>query len=491
VGSSLFGPIRESRGLEKGVACLLCTLIHLSGKFSVKNKLPAKSAISVALILFLMSCSAKETAAPGPAEEETALISTQAGNAPAIESFYGPILEQLDEDMQQYVQSGKVSNLAYALIKDGDRIQSGYFGTRTLNGSDPVDDRTIYRIGSMTKAVTAVSLLMLLEEGKFSLDDPITRFLPELNNLQVTRSFQSGSSGGLRPADRAPTMQELLTHTAGFAIGDGQTDYANRVFQQQGVDGATTNEEYLKRLSGVPLMYQPGTAWSYSAASDLQGIIIERISGERLGAFMKRRIFDPLGMVDTGFSVSDAQRDRLADVTAWTPGQPLAKIEGPMQDMDAAHLPRDAGGHGLVSTIADYERFAEMLLYEGTLDGERLLSPDSVRLLRTSGTDFSDPETGFPMYQPFRGTGFGFGVAVVTNTIRSGLGAPEGTYFWDGAYGTWFWIDPYHDIIFIGMVQNLSANPVMPRKTAMTDVYHALFTDYFPSNPVVEEDLPE
>ena len=310
MGSSLFGPIRESRGLEKGVACLLCTLIHLSGKFSVKNKLPAKSAISVALILFLMSCSAKETAAPGPAEEETALISTQAGNAPAIESFYGPILEQLDEDMQQYVQSGKVSNLAYALIKDGDRIQSGYFGTRTLNGSDPVDDRTIYRIGSMTKAVTAVSLLMLLEEGKFSLDDPITRFLPELNNLQVTRSFQSGSSGGLRPADRAPTMQELLTHTAGFAIGDGQTDYANRVFQQQGVDGATTNEEYLKRLSGVPLMYQPGTAWSYSAASDLQGIIIERISGERLGAFMKRRIFDPLGMVDTGFSVSDAQRDR-------------------------------------------------------------------------------------------------------------------------------------------------------------------------------------
>ncbi len=450
----------------------------------MKNCLLVKGAVAVALTLFLASCGAKQAATQSAPGDESDLVSPAIGKALAIESFYGPILERLNEDMQQYVQSGKVLNLAYVLTKDGEQVQSGYFGTRTLGGSDPVNDHTIYRVYSMTRAVTAVSLLMLMEEGKFSLDDPITRFLPELNDLQVTRSFESGSAAGMRPANRAPTMRELLTHTAGFAYGGGQPGYANRVFQQRDVDGATTNEEYLKRISKVPLMYQPGTAWSYSAASNLQGIIIERITGERLGAFMKRRIFDPLGMVDTGFSVSKAQRDRLTDITAWNPGHPLAKAEGPIQDMDAAR-------HGLVSTIADYQRFAAMLLHDGTLDGKTLLSPESVSLLRTSGTDFKDPETGLAAYEPFHGTGFGFGVAVVTNTIRSGLGAPEGTYFWDGAAGTWFWIDPYHNIIFIGMVQNLSANPVMPRKTAMNDVYHALFTDYFPSNPVVQEDAPE
>lgn len=457
----------------------------------MQKRLLAKTAIPLVLTLFLVSCGAKAPPSSSSADETASLKIPDREKPPASDSFYEPVMQRLDEDMQKYVQSGKVSNVAYALIKDGEWVRTGYFGTRTLGRSDPVDKRTIYRVCSMTKAVTAVALLMLMEEGEFDLDDPITRFLPELDNMKVTRTFEASDGRGLRPAGRAPTMRELLTHTAGFAYGGRRTDYANQMFLQQNVDGAITGDEYVKRIAKVPLMYQPGTAWSYSAASDLQGIIIERITGERLGAFMKRRIFDPLDMVDTGFSVSEAQRDRLADFTAWTPGQPLALVTGPMQDMNAADLARDAGGHGLVSTIADFERFAEMLLHEGTLDGQTLLRPDSVRLLRTNGTTFTNAETGFPVYEPFRGTGFGFGVAVVTNTIRSGLGAPEGTYFWDGPSGTWFWVDPYHDIIFIGMAQNLSANPVMPRKTAMTDVYHALFTDYFPSSPVVQEDAPE
>ncbi|MEZ6000665.1 serine hydrolase domain-containing protein [Hyphomonas sp.] len=451
----------------------------------------AKAAFPLALTLFLASCGVETPASPGSSNDTANLEIPARGKPPASESFYEPVMQRLDEDMQNYVQTGKVANLAYALIKDGEWVRTGYFGTRTLGGSDPLDEHTIYRVDSLTKVVTAVSLLMLMEEGKFSLDDPITRFLPELENLKVTRSFEAGGGGGLRPANRAPTMRELLTHTAGFAYGGGRTNYANQVFLQRDVDDAPTGDEYVKRIAEVPLMYQPGTAWSDSAASDLQGIIIERISGERLGAFMKRRIFDPLGMVDTGFSVTEAQRWRLADLTAWAPGQPLTPVEGPHQAMDADQIPRDSGGHGLVSTISDYEIFAKMLLQEGTFEGQTLLSPESVRLLRTSATEFTHPETGFPIHEPFRGTGFGYGVAVVKNTIRSGLGAPEGTYFWDGGTGTWFWIDPYHDIIFIGMSQNLSPYPVMPRKTAMTDVYHALFTDYFPSNPVVEGDTFE
>ena len=158
-----------------------------------------------------------------------------------------------------------------------------------------------------------------------------------------------------------------------------------------------------------------------------------------------------------------------------------------MVRMDAAQLPRDAGGHGLVSTLADYARFAEMLLHEGTLDGVTLLKPETVEMMRTNALHFTDPETGHPDYEPSRGTGFGFGVGVVTNTIRSGLAAPEGTFFWDGASGTWFWVDPRHDIVFIGLIQNASPIPLSARRMSMQHVYHALFTDYFPVNPDAED----
>jgi len=453
----------------------------------VQKKPLATYAIPLALSLALVACGARDETKARVEAADSGLELPEPGTQPAIDSFYSPALQRLDQDMRSYVTSGKVANIAYALVKNGEWVQTGYYGTRTLDGADPVDEHTIYRIYSMTKPVTAVALLMLMEEGRFSLDDPITNYLPELKGLQVTRSFGASDGRGVHAAARPPTMRELLTHTAGFAYGGTGQDYANRLFREHDVEGALTNEEYLKRLAGVPLMYEPGTAWASSAASDLQGIIVERLAGESLGTFMKERIFDPLGMVDTGFSVSDEQRPRLADFTAWTPGEPLAKVAGPMQDMKAAELPRDAGGHGLVSTITDYQRFAQMLLLEGSLDGVTLLNPASVALIRTNGTDFRNPETGFPIHEAARGVGFGFGVGVITNTIRSGLGAPEGTYFWDGTSGTWFWADPRHDIAFVGMIQNQSETPLHPRRTAMVDVYKALFTDYFPSRPAVED----
>ena len=448
----------------------------------------AKQAGLLVLACVLAACGAEGAAKPDVEADFPALEIPEPVKPPAIDSFYGPVLERLDTDMKQFVQSGKVANIAYALVKDGEWVQTGYYGSRTLGGDEPVDEHTIYRIYSMTKAVTAVSLLMLYEEGKFSMDDPITRFLPELDNLQVVSSYGAKGASGIHPASRPATMRELLTHTAGFAYGDGRQDYANRRFAERNVGGAPTSREYLRRIAGVPLMYEPGTAWSYSAASDLQGIIVERMTGERLGDFMKRRIFDPLGMVDTGFSVTEAQRPRLADMTAWTPEAGIKTVPGVLTNMAASDFPFDAGGHGLVSTIADYERFARMLLHDGVFEDATLLQPESVEMLRTNALGFKNSETGLPTYEPARGTGFGFGVGVVTNTIRSGLAAPEGTYFWDDASGTWFWIDPRHDIVFIGMVQNMSPNPVRPWRTAMVDVYHALFTDYFPNNPVVAED---
>lgn len=417
----------------------------------------AKIAAPFAMAMILAACGADPPAAIEPVEDDAGFTYPAPGQAAAIDSFYQPVLLRLDEDMQQFIRRGEATSLAYALIKGGDHVQAGFHGTRTPDSAEPVDEHTPYPIGGLTAPVTTVALLMLMEEGEFSLEDPVTRFLPELDRLQVTRTFETASGRGLRPANRPPTMRELLTHTAGFASGGGRTDYANRLFEEQDVEGASSNEDYLERLAAVPLMYQPGAAWSYSAASNLQGIIVERITGERLGVFMQRRIFEPLVMTETRFPAGVAEPRR------------------------------DDGGEGLISTIADYERFVRMLASGGTLDGQTLLRADTVRLLATGATDFRDPETGLKIHEPFGGTSFGFGVAVVTNTIRSGLGAPEGSYFWESPSGSWFWVDPYHDIIFIGMAEALSAEPVMPRRTAMNDVYHALFTDYFPSTPVVPE----
>lgn len=417
---------------------------------------------------------------PPAAKDPVPFVAPEPPKRPAADSFNSAILDRMEAELSQLVSSGKVANVTFTLVKNGETVRAGAFGTRTLGGTDPVDAHTIYRIYSMTKPVTAVAMMMLVEEGRIGLDDPITDYLPELSDLKVVRNYGAVDPAGIHPVSRTPTIRELLSHTAGFGYGDGRQDYVNRKIQSRKVDTATSSDGFLSLLARIPLMYEPGTAWSYSVASDLQGIIIERVSGESLGAFMKRRIFDPLDMPDTGFSVSETQRPRLADLTAWTPEQPMRVLGGAMASMDAAGLPREAGGHGLVSTLADYQKFAQMLLNEGSLDSVTLLKPESVQLMRTNVLTQTDPETGLPKYEPMRGVGYGFGVAMVTDTIRSGLAAPDGTFFWDGAAGTWFWVDPRDHILFVGMLQNFSASPVRVRTATMRNVYHAHFSDYVP-----------
>lgn len=395
------------------------------------------------------------------------------------DSFTPSILAMLDQEMASVVRDKKVASLSYVLIKDGQRVASGFHGTRTLDGLEPVDDRTLYRIYSMTKPVTAVGLLMLYEEGKFGLDDPVTDFLPELSELTVFDGLAAGSVR-TRPVNRAPTMRELLQHTAGFGYTDGRADYVSQQFLSRQVDGATTSDELVEKVAAIPLKFQPGEAWSYSIASDLQGVIIERISGQTLDAFFEERIFAPLGMTDTGFTVDDARRARLTELTGWTPETGMQPLPGPAQTLGREETPRYSGGHGLVSTIADYERFAAMLLNGGKLGDVTLLKPETVSMMTANGLTFVDANTGLPLHLPARGVGYGFGVGVIVDTIASGLGAPEGSYYWDGAAGTWFWVDPRHDLIFIGMLQNMSSSPITMRRAAMQRVYHALITDYFP-----------
>tara|TARA_R110001606_G_scaffold52007_2_gene128895 strand:+ start:327 stop:1604 length:1278 start_codon:yes stop_codon:yes gene_type:complete len=424
----------------------------------------------------IVACGAQKPA-PEPADPTLAPLVVEVPKNDPADSFFTPVLDKLDDSLAASVKNGHVTNLSYALIKDGERIRSGFFGSRTLGGEEPVDDKTIYRLYSMTKPVTAVAILILQEDGKLDLDDPVTKYLPEMQSLKVSNSPDSSRKPTTHPAPEAPTIRHLLTHTAGFGYADGKQDYVSRQFVERKVLRAPSMDELVRRTAGIPLKYDPGTAWSNSIASDLQGAIIERITGKSLGDFMQERIFGPLNMTDTAFYVSPEQQDRLADATAWTPDSPIHLVDGPVAKVDRASVPVDLGGQGLVSTLSDYERFALMLLNDGTLDGQTLLKPESVTLLRTNALPIVDPEVPQTMFKRKVGTGYGFGVGVVTNTIQSGLAAPEGTYFWDSASGTWFWIDPRNKVIFIGLQQNVSPAAVNMRTSSMRSVYHAIYSE--------------
>tara|TARA_R110001606_G_scaffold351600_2_gene501835 strand:+ start:179 stop:1504 length:1326 start_codon:yes stop_codon:yes gene_type:complete len=429
------------------------------------------------LILIMVAACGAQKAAPKADEPDLAPLVAEVPKPDPADSFFAPVLDQLDDRLAASVTNGHVASLSYALIKDGQRVRSGFFGSRTLGGEEPVNDKTIYRLSSMTKPVTAVAILMLQEDGKLDLDDPITKYLPEMQSLRVSNSPGSSSKPAMHSAPEAPTVRQLLTHTAGFGYAYGKQDYVNRQFVERNVLTAPSMDELVRRTAGIPLKYDPGTAWSYSIASDLQGAIIERITGQSLGDFMQARIFGPLNMTDTAFAVSAAQKDRLADATAWTPDTPIHRVDGPLATMDRASIPVALGGQGLLSTLADYERFALMLLNDGTLDGQILLKPESVTLLRTNALPVVDPAAPRTFFKRKAGTGYGFGVGVVTDTIQSGLAAPEGTYYWDGASGTWFWIDPKNHVIFIGLQQNFSPAGVNRRPSAMRSVYHAIYSD--------------
>jgi CubicO group peptidase (beta-lactamase class C family) len=393
---------------------------------------------------------------------------------PAPPAFDQEFLDRLDADLQGPVQNGEYRNVAYTLLKDGQRVHSGFLGPHNEENSQTVNDRTIYRIYSMTKPVTAVGLMKLHEDGAFQLDDPLTDYLPELAKLEVLQRIDANGAPVTAPPARVPTIRDLLSHTTGLGYGAGRPDYVNARLDAEGVLNKASSGEMIRALAKVPLAYEPGTGWQYSIASDVQGALIERLSGQPLSAFLEAEIFGPLDMQDTGFWVEEADRARLAPLTAWAPDTGRTTVDSPIAAMARAGLPYEAGGHGLVSTLADYERFLLMLMNEGELNGVRILKPETVRLITANALPPPPEDMSVKPVGPGYGLGFGFGVATIEDYMLAGLNAPNGTFYWEGAAGTWFWVDPENKIIFIGMVQNLSPHVNNMRKPSMQWVYRAL-----------------
>jgi CubicO group peptidase (beta-lactamase class C family) len=370
-------------------------------------------------------------------------------------------LARLDEYMKRHV-GGDVPGAVTLLARHGKIVTFNSYGEADPDRHVAMKKDAIFRIYSQSKVVTAVAMMMLFEEGKWRFNDPVTRFLPELGSLRVFKELHSDGSMQLEDVSRAPTMRELLTHSAGFGYGLSESNPVDKAYSQSNFMQSASSAEAIRKIAQLPLASQPGLHWRYSAAVDIQGYIIERISGLSLRDFLQRRIFGPLKMQDTDFYVPSSKWSRFVALKSYDPATKALQEPSGVLIFDFSRLPGAAsGGAGLVSTASDYLRFAQMLLNGGELDGVRILAPGTVRLLASNHLADDIRARGQEPFSTQSGSGFGVNVSVVEDPAKAGTLAGEGSFAWSGAAGTWFWVDPKNDLVFIGMTQvmNRDKNP--------------------------------
>jgi CubicO group peptidase (beta-lactamase class C family) len=377
--------------------------------------------------------------------------------------FSAERLKLLDKTLKAIVDQKQLAGIVTMVARHGKLVQQEAYGLQDIAGAKPMQKDTIFRIYSMTKPITGAAMMILYEEGKWKPGDPIAKHIPEFAGLKVYSGMDSNGGMKLEPPAHAPTMGELMTHTAGFTYGFFGNTPVDKLYRESSPFQAPSLKEFVGRVAKLPLAYQPGEAWMYSVSVDIQGYLVEALSGRPFPDFVRDRILVPLGMKDTGFFVPQDKLARLATVYRPDPkGSGLVAAPNDPHVTEPPVLP--SGGGGMYSTAGDYVRFAQMLLGGGELNGVRLLSPSTVELMRSNHL----PERlltgkfgiGLQVMQP--GFGFGYDVAVIEDPVRIGSTAGKGSYLWDGLAGTWFWIDPANDIVFVGMVQRIATDPGMP-----------------------------
>ena len=306
--------------------------------------------------------------------------------------------------------------------------------------------------------------MILYDDGKFSLNDPVAKYIPEFADLEVFTGTDDDDNLLTEPAKQPVTIRHLMTHTAGLAYGTMMGNHPiDLAYQEAAVfDPDSSLQEFSRKVTSIPLKWQPGTVFNYSAAVEIQGHLVEVLSGQRFGDFLEERLFGPLGMKDTAFYVPEHKRDRLAQVYHYDENNSLIAQElfgGVIRFYEDQQL--QAGGWGLVSTAMDYLRFSQMLLNGGELDGVRILSPATVKLMHTNHLPAGVTE--LPLHlggQP--GSSFGLDFAIIEDPVENGTAYTKGEYYWGGAAGTWFWIDPVEDLVFVGMIQQFAGQPQIP-----------------------------
>jgi CubicO group peptidase (beta-lactamase class C family) len=403
-----------------------------------------RAGLTVLLLAFLLSTPVFSQGLP-PGEPEAVGMSSDR-------------LRRLDSVMQSFVDEGRLPGVLTMIARHGRVVHFETCGMRDIEAGKPMEKDTIFRIYSMTKPITSVAVMMLCEEGRFQLDDPVSKYIPELEGLRV---YVSGTTENMETAEcrQLMTIRHLLAHTSGLTYPFFGEKPVELLYQESNVmDPQSTLSDMIDKLSRIPLRHHPGEAWNYGVSHDVLGYFVEVVSGMPFDRFLSERIFGPLAMKDTGFYVPKDNLDRLAALYGPAENGGIEKKEDPFFGSSYATAPRLlAGGGGLVSTATDYMRFAQMLLNGGELEGVRLLSPKTVGLMMINhvAEHLVPFPKGFPGVDGIDlvGQGFGFGVSVVMDVAGTGIPGSEGLAYWGGAANTAFWIDPREDLIFMVWTQ--------------------------------------
>ncbi len=395
---------------------------------------------------------------------------------PAAAGISAERLTRLGNALQAYVDQGRIAGAVVQIQQDGRPVYSSAFGWRDKEARDPMRPDTLFRIASQTKALTSVAVMLLMDDGKLLLKDPVGKYLPEWNKTSV--AVANGSGGyDVVPAKRPITIRDLLTHTSGVSYGSGPGEKA---WRDAGIFGwyfADRNEPVaapVARMASLPMAAQPGEKFVYGYSTDILGVLVEKISGKTLEAFFNERLIQPLGMKDTSFYVPRDKAGRLAVVYS-ADGGAIQRAADPGERREGSHVgqghylngPRVAlsGGAGLVSTAADYSRFLEMLRRGGELDGRRYLSRKTVELMTSnhlSNIDYNE------------GMGFGLGFSIREDVGKAGEPGSVGEFGWGGAYHSQYWVDPKERLTIVYMTQLLPAGNIDDHGKLRTLIYQAL-----------------
>ncbi len=388
-------------------------------------------------------------------------------------------LRRIDEHLKsRYLDTGRIAGALTLVARRGKVALCSPLGLMDRERGKAVQADTIFRIYSMTKPVASVALMMLYEEGAFQLSDPVHAWLPGWDNLRVYRYGQYPNFV-TQPAERPMTVRDVLTHTSGLSYGIQERTHVDAAYRKVGVaDGHGTLADMMEKLSRLPLEYSPGTRWGYSIATDVVARLVEILSGRRFDEYLRERIFEPLGMVDTGYTVAAENLQRYAACYARAPAGNVVLYDDPADSAYARPRALHLGSSGLVSTARDYFRFAEMLRRGGELDGARLLGPRTVAFMTMNHLPGGADLASFAMESSFsetryEGVGFGLGVSVnIDGVLAQGLGQ----YGWGGMASTAFWVDPAEEMTVVFMTQ-LVPSSALPIRGELRSIVQAAIVD--------------
>jgi CubicO group peptidase (beta-lactamase class C family) len=413
------------------------------------------------------------------------MVSSPPENTPVTKAkslgFDAARLARLDRHLaDRYLGPGKLPCAMMLVSRGGEVAHQSVQGFADVERGDKLAEDTVFRIYSMTKPVTSVALMQLVEEGAIALDDPVHRHIPEWKNLGV---YKAGFIGTFQTArtDRPMLVVDLLRHTSGLTYGFQQRTNVDAAYRKRNIgelERKGTLDAMIASLADLPLEFSPGSAWNYSVATDVCGYLVQKLSGKPLADALHERIFAPLGMKDTAFQVSPANAPRFASCYSATPSGGMVKSD---DARDSAYLTAPtfvSGGGGLVSTMGDYHTFCRMLLNGGELNGKRLLGRKTIELMTANhlpgGRFLAEMSQSLFSEAAYDGIGFGLGFAVTIDPARTLLPGSAGEYSWGGAASTYFWIDPKEELIAIFMTQLLPSTLYPLRRELRTAVYSAL-----------------